>query len=108
MSMTDELKTIENRDRDFAQTFLQFGGIDPESRQGKGGIEILVRALNEAREAAVGLMSRSGFVEITLRAEVYATLLAVLKRFSQCKEKPDDYTWLERFLVDLKRRDAED
>ena len=48
--MTDELKTIENRDRDFAQTFLQFGGIDPESRQGKGGIEILVRALNEARE----------------------------------------------------------
>jgi len=53
-------------------------------------------------------MSRSGFVEITLRAEVYAMLLGVLKRFSQCEEKPDDYRWLERFLVDLKRRDAED
>jgi hypothetical protein len=43
-------ETTEDRDREFARTFLQFGGIDPNSNQGRGGVEILVRVLEQARE----------------------------------------------------------
>jgi hypothetical protein len=50
----------------------------------------------------------NGFVEITLRAAAYRHLRGVLRRYTLCEESADDSLWLERFLADLDRRDAED
>lgn len=49
-----------------------------------------------------------GLVEILIRASVYDHLRSVLRRYTLCEETADDYAWLERFLADLDRRDAED
>jgi hypothetical protein len=57
---------------------------------------------------AVQHQKDSGFVEILLRATVYDHLRGVLKRYTICEETADDSTWLETFLADLERRDAED
>lgn len=50
----------------------------------------------------------NGLVEILLRATVYDHLRSVLRRYTLCEETADDYRWLETFLADLDRRDAED
>jgi hypothetical protein len=50
----------------------------------------------------------NGFVEITLRATAYQHLRGVLRRCANGDDSADDGVWLERFLADLDRRDAED
>jgi len=50
----------------------------------------------------------TGFVEILLRASVYAHLREVLGRYASCSETADDSLWLETFVANLDRRDAED
>jgi hypothetical protein len=54
------------------------------------------------------IQDQHGLVEITLRHEVYDRLRGVLRRYTLCEETDADSMWLERFLDDLDRRDAED
>jgi hypothetical protein len=49
-----------------------------------------------------------GFVEITLRADVYEHLRETLRRYANGQERWDDFVWIARFLADLDRKDAED